>query len=79
MSSDFEKLPVEPEAQVMLFRIVQEAVQNALKHANATIINIIIRNKKPFIELTITDDGSGFNIDFKKKEKPWHKKYATSC
>src|SRR3954471_1419014 len=34
-TSDYKNLPLEPENQIMLFRIVQEALQNSIKHANA--------------------------------------------
>jgi signal transduction histidine kinase len=55
-------LPLTPEAQVMLFRIIQEAVHNCLKHANARIIRIII-NLDDMIRITVADDGKGFQTE----------------
>lgn len=52
-------LPLAPEAQVMLFRIIQEAIQNSLKHAYARIIHISISSEK-VIKITVVDDGVGF-------------------
>ena len=68
ISSDYEKLPVEAEAQVMLFRVVQEAIQNTLKHANASMIDIYIKEKGPLVELLVNDNGTGFNIASEKNK-----------
>ncbi|MFT4154609.1 sensor histidine kinase [Parafilimonas sp.] len=68
ISSDYEKLPVEAEAQVMLFRVVQEAVQNTLKHANATAIDIHIKKEGDMIQLTVNDNGTGFDITATKNK-----------
>ena len=45
--SEYDKLPLAPEAQVMLFRVVQEALQNSIRHASPKHINIEIKNKRP--------------------------------
>ena len=66
--SQYEKLPLEPEAQVMLFRVVQEALQNSIKHAFPKHIIIQIKNTDIYFELSIEDDGRGFDIESVKKE-----------
>ncbi len=66
--SQYEKLPLEPDAQVMLFRVVQEALQNSIKHAFPKHISIEIKNTDSHFELTIEDDGRGFDIESAKKE-----------
>jgi len=66
--SQYEKLPLEPEAQVMLFRVVQEALQNSIKHAFPKNIIIQIKNTDAHFKLSIEDDGRGFNIESAKKE-----------
>lgn len=43
-----------------IFRIIQEALNNALKHGKATKINIKIEYIDNFIELCIKDNGLGF-------------------
>ena len=53
-------LPLQAEAQVMLFRIVQEAVQNCIKHANAQRITIRTLYSHEQITVTVDDDGDGF-------------------
>ncbi|MBC7901774.1 MAG: PAS domain S-box protein [Gemmatimonadaceae bacterium] len=55
--------------KLMLFRIIQEQVNNVLKHAEATelLINLVMDEKH--IQLSITDNGKGFElakVQFKK-------------
>jgi signal transduction histidine kinase len=45
-----------------LFRIVQEACINALRHANPNLITISGYLRTNVIELTVQDDGSGFDL-----------------
>ena len=66
--SQYEKLPLEPEAQVMLFRVVQEALQNSIKYASPKHIIIQIKNTDHHFELSIENDGNGFDIKSSKKE-----------
>jgi len=47
-------------AAVHLFRIAQEAVHNAIKHAQATTIRITLANNRRSVVLTVQDDGIGF-------------------
>jgi signal transduction histidine kinase len=53
-------LPLSAESQVILFRIIQEAIQNILKHAEATKISISIAFEKN-IQIKISDNGKGFS------------------
>jgi PAS domain S-box-containing protein len=48
-----------PEVSSNLFRITQEAIQNAIKHGHATRIRVALHFKKREGMLTITDNGSG--------------------
>ena len=49
--------------QLILFRIVQEALQNIIKHAEATEVEIIIVSESNFFELSINDNGKGFIVE----------------
>jgi signal transduction histidine kinase len=51
------------EAETNLYRIVQESVNNILKHAEASQMAVKIKSGTGFIVLTITDDGKGFVPD----------------
>ena len=49
-----------PNIELALFRIAQEALANALKHAGATSARIALSSKAGFLRLSIEDDGGGF-------------------
>lgn len=46
-----------------LFRIAQEALNNTLKHASATAVDVWIEEKDTQVVLSITDNGKGFERD----------------
>jgi len=46
-----------------LFRIAQEAMQNAIKHSGARNITVQLKGDKEAIALTVIDDGAGFDVD----------------
>ena len=46
----------------VLLRLVQEFFQNSLKHSNCKNLFIIINNCEDELELSLTDDGNGFDI-----------------
>jgi signal transduction histidine kinase len=47
-------------AATQLYRIAQEAVNNALKHSGGKTIRILMSYRAPRIELRVEDDGVGF-------------------
>jgi len=49
-----------------LYRIVQEATSNAVKHGNATEIDISIKNDNERLVIKIEDNGTGFSDDWEK-------------
>jgi len=49
--------------KLILFRIVQESIQNIIKHAKATEINVIMEDQGNRSVITITDNGSGFDVE----------------
>lgn len=53
--------------RLAVYRIVQEVINNILKHANATVVNINLSDKDDILNLTVTDNGKGFDlVSFKK-------------
>jgi signal transduction histidine kinase/ligand-binding sensor domain-containing protein len=56
--SDFD---IDPINGLNLFRIMQEAVHNILKHANASFIETKIQDAGNELNITISDDGIGFD------------------
>jgi two-component system, NarL family, sensor kinase len=56
-----ERIELPPEMASDLFRIAQEAVVNAGRHANAKAVSISLRTLGARVELRVADDGHGFN------------------
>lgn len=57
------------EASLHLYRIIQEALSNMVKHAEAKAASITIQKKINSIETTISDNGKGFEHSDKIKSK----------
>jgi signal transduction histidine kinase len=47
--------------KIVLFRVAQEALSNVRKHSEATSVSVVVRSRRTFVELTVTDDGRGFD------------------
>ncbi|MCT2537244.1 histidine kinase [Aquibacillus koreensis] len=52
--------------EVAFFRLVQESVQNAVKHAEPASINVRLEVKPDNVMILIKDDGKGFDVSEKK-------------
>lgn len=52
-----------PEAELALYRIVQEAITNALRHSSARRIQVRLEWCDGAVVATVTDDGVGFDVD----------------
>jgi signal transduction histidine kinase len=51
-----------PRIETALFRIVQEALSNAVRHARPRRIAVEVREEGPRIEAVVRDDGQGFDV-----------------
>jgi signal transduction histidine kinase len=49
------------DSEIHVYRIVQEAVTNVVKHSAATETAIVIKKRMPLVSLSIRDNGRGFN------------------
>lgn len=56
--------PITQTSKITLYRIVQELVANALKHADASMILVQIAIDEYRINLTIEDNGKGFDTNY---------------
>ncbi|HNW68997.1 MAG TPA: HAMP domain-containing protein [Bacteroidales bacterium] len=50
------------DVKIYLYRIIQEALNNIVKHSQAKNVDISFCYKHPLIELMITDNGKGFDV-----------------
>jgi two-component system, NarL family, sensor histidine kinase UhpB len=55
------RLPAELET--VLYRVVQEALTNVLKHAKDSNVSIVLDRRLDYVRVVIEDDGSGFDVD----------------
>ena len=62
LSADLERMDkmLSPEAETSVYRIVQEALNNVIKHSNATAARIEIRANGSHMTISVQDDGKGF-------------------
>jgi len=56
-------IPLNKDAQLMTFRFFQEIIQNVLKHAHASKIEIKLNAILQTFELQISDNGKGFDYE----------------
>lgn len=57
-----ERIEIEPSVALHLYRIIEEAVGNAVKHSGAQEINIKLDVRERGTVLVISDDGQGFDL-----------------
>lgn len=53
---------ISPEEELALFFIAQEALNNIIKHTNATAIKVKLKKARVNIRLEISDNGAGFDV-----------------
>jgi signal transduction histidine kinase len=58
------ELSLSPETELMLYRAAQEAMNNAIKHACASRLDVVFRRQAGEVELCVRDDGIGFDMPF---------------
>jgi two-component system, NarL family, sensor kinase len=67
-----ERIDLPPEMAGDLFRIAQEAVVNAGRHAEANAVSISLRTVDSRVELRVADDGHGFDENALAPGEPGH-------
>ncbi len=60
---DVEPVELQPHVEVALYRIAQEALQNVVKHAGATMVHVRLSSADDGVRLVVSDDGVGFDED----------------
>lgn len=67
LTGDIYKL--QPQKEMVLFRIVQEALHNSIKHAKATKLEVELHYQPDIFTLTIGDNGTGFSREALESSK----------
>jgi signal transduction histidine kinase len=60
VNADIQAVSLPEQVQQALFRIAQEGFTNAVRHAEATVITLVLRAAPGQIEFVISDQGKGF-------------------
>jgi signal transduction histidine kinase len=60
------------EAQLQVFRIAQEALSNARKHAHARRVQVRLETRPTGLRMTVQDDGCGFSVDAAEQASGQH-------
>ncbi|MEI6852063.1 MAG: histidine kinase [Bacteroidota bacterium] len=60
---NLENLKLSEKCSMYLYRITQEAINNSVKHAEASVISVNILKIENFIVLSIADNGKGFKFE----------------
>lgn len=58
-----DKIEITYHLKSMIIRIVQEFMQNSLKHAECEVIKLRISHAEKYIVVNISDDGKGFDVE----------------
>jgi signal transduction histidine kinase len=59
MDGDFEALP--DKHRTCVYRLVQEALTNCVRHARAQSVTISVQAREGYLQVSVTDDGVGLN------------------
>lgn len=55
--------------EIILFRVIQECINNSIKHAEASMLDISLIHDNDGISVTIEDNGKGFSNELQQKEE----------
>jgi signal transduction histidine kinase len=64
--------PLDEQATVILYRIAQEALRNARKHAGAAVLDVVFERRDGGVLLRVTDDGVGCDAEQAVSYRPGH-------
>lgn len=62
-----DEIFMNPQTELILFRIFQESINNIIKHSGASMIGIFLTYQKEYFIMEIKDDGKGFQIPGNKQ------------
>jgi two-component system, NarL family, sensor histidine kinase DevS len=54
---------LEPDVEIAIYRTVQESLTNAVKHAGARSVDVVVVERGGEVEIAVRDDGAGFDVD----------------
>jgi signal transduction histidine kinase len=70
VDADRRARPVSPAIGSTLYRVTQEALNNAVRHARASEVKIQARIEEDMARVEISDDGDGFDVEDAERRRP---------
>lgn len=62
LKSEVEKIKINTDVRILVFRIIAELLNNVIKHADASLIKIDISIEQKILYISVVDNGKGFNF-----------------
>jgi len=63
---------ISPDLEIACFRLFQEALTNAVRHARAENVWVDLREREDELQLTVSDDGIGFDVGSVLRDREHH-------
>jgi PAS domain S-box-containing protein len=64
-----EELELNDQAEINIYRIIQEIISNSVRHADCSTISIELKVNRNSIKLIVEDDGKGISVEEKHSDK----------
>ncbi len=64
-----EECPLDEAMKIAIFRIIQESLNNIIKHAHASNANIYLRFEEKNVRINVRDNGIGFDLERVKQQR----------
>ena len=64
VTADEEADDLPDEHKTCIYRLVQEAVNNSARHANARTVEVVVKREGSRVQFSVRDDGAGFDTRF---------------
>ena len=61
--------PVPPDIALCLFRVLQEALQNAVRHSGAARVAVSLQSTQKVLTLSVRDGGRGFSSESVRQDR----------
>jgi signal transduction histidine kinase len=71
-----EEKEVSPYLKTTVYRIMQEALNNVAKHSQASFVHLQLKKNRSHLNLSIRDNGRGFNLDKAMALKTSHRGFG---
>lgn len=66
LKAELQPVPLDEEGQLAVYRLVQEALTNVQRHAQARTVHLRLHEREGQVRLRLQDDGRGFEISMQK-------------